>query len=353
MSIRSALEIQKVFDKTIKEEVCICDDLGLPSAMVPFDKIHSNELYPVLPKHTHPAFIVNGKEIKRVYISKYLNIVYQGRAYSLKGQKPCTMISFDEAVEACRKKGRGWGLMPASLWAAIALWCMKNNTVPSGNTKFGCSYDNQFMKGESADDSSVSDRVYITKTGSGPIEWNHNHRSDGIADMVGNVFEWQAGLRAVGPILQVIPDANSMDETVSMAADSNCWRGIDRNGKYTSDPENSLSLDFDETVSSFIYKDRSELKSVMNTARYCEFRKMKCEAEAPAILKELALYPVYGEINYKRDLFYMANKLPEGIAFRGGYFDGDFMSGLFNTGINMLRTDKTPYIGFRSVYYEL
>lgn len=353
MSGSSALEMQKVFDKTIKEEVCICDNLGFPSAMVPFDRIYSNELHPSLPKHTHPAFIVNGREVKRVYISKYLNIVYEGRAYSLKGQKPCTMISFDEAVDACRKKGRGWGLMPASLWAAVALWCMKNNTVPSGNTKFGCSYDNIFMKGEAADDTSARNRVYITKTGSGPSEWNHNHKSDGIADMVGNIFEWQAGLRAVGACLQVIPDADAMDENVSMSADSNCWKGIDKNGEYSYDAEKCLNLDFDEATSAFVYKNRSQLRSVMNTARYCEFKKLKCDGKAPAILKELALYPVYDESHYKRDLFYMANKLPEGIAFRGGYFDGDFMAGLFNTGINMLRSDKTPYIGFRSVYYEL
>lgn len=346
-------DINKVFDKTIKEEICICDDAGLPSAMVPFDILKSNELHSSLPDRTHPAFRVNGREIKRVYISKYLNIVYNGRAYSLKGMKPAAMISFDEAVDACRKKGKGWGLMPASLWAAVALWCMKNKTVPYGNTKFGCSYNEPSYKGEAADDIKSGERVYITRTGSGPAEWNHNYRSDGISDLVGNVFEWQAGLRSVKAELQIIPDADCMAENTSLSADSKSWRAFAADGSLIEPGDDSIKLDFDDGKSAYIYRRTDGLKSVMNTARYCEFKNLRSDIKVPDILRELALFPVYGRESYERDLFYMANKLDEGIAFRGGYFDGDFMAGLFNTGLNMLRSDKTPYIGFRSVYYEL
>ena len=353
MSNRNISDVQKAFDKAIKDEICICDDVGLPSVMVPFDKVQSYELNSSLPRHTHPAFIVNGKEVSRVYISKYLNIIYDGRAYSLKDQKPCTMVSFDEAVEACRKKGRGWGLMPASLWAALSLWCMKNKTIPFGNTKFGHSYENPQLFGKPIDEIEKSGGFYITKTGSGPDVWNHNHKKDGITDLVGNIFEWQAGLRSVGAEIQVIPNADSMDSNISLAANSKEWRGINRKGEYTSSEEESLYLDFDENKSTFIYKDKDKLKSIMNTARYCEFRNLSIDGIATAKLKELALYPVYEKEKYKRDLFYMANNLQEGIAFRGGYIDGDFMAGLFNTGMNMLRNDKTPYIGFRCVYYDL
>ena len=36
-----------------------------------------------------------------------------------------------------------------------------------------------------------------TLTGSGPARWRHDHTAHGIADLCGNLWEWQAGLRLV------------------------------------------------------------------------------------------------------------------------------------------------------------
>lgn len=345
------LEVQReAFDTISNDEITILDNAGLPSVMVPIKKFKSSEIDKSLPEHTHPAFIVNGKEAETVYVSKYINVVFDGRAYSLPGQTPRTHISFDEAVEVCRKKGEGWGLMPASLWAAIALWCKKNNTVPKGNTKFGRSFDNPLSKGEATD--TGLKRIYMTKTGSGPAEWNHDHTEHGISDLVGNVFEWQAGLRSVKANISVIPNADCIDHNISLASDSASWKFITEEGTFTDESDKGLKLDFNDEKAAFVYKSGIKLDSAMNTARYCEFRNLMSDINVPDILKELILFPKDGADTYKRDLFYMANLLPEGIAFRGGYFDGDFMSGIFNTGFNMMRTDKTPYIGFRSVYYK-
>ena len=55
------------------------DDKGLPSIMVKIPKMTYAELGLGDSTATHPAFIVNGIEIPEIYISKYQNIVQNGR----------------------------------------------------------------------------------------------------------------------------------------------------------------------------------------------------------------------------------------------------------------------------------
>ena len=89
----------------------------------------------------HPAFIVGGKEVDEIYISKYQNSIHNrlpySLPYSLPFQKAATCISYADAVRACALKGKGWHLMSNAEWAAIALWCLKNGTLPHGNTQQG------------------------------------------------------------------------------------------------------------------------------------------------------------------------------------------------------------------------
>lgn len=61
------------------------DDKGLPSIMVKIPKITYAQLGMGDSTAVHPAFIVNGTEVDCIYISKYINMVKDGRAYSLPG----------------------------------------------------------------------------------------------------------------------------------------------------------------------------------------------------------------------------------------------------------------------------
>lgn len=88
--------------------VVIFDDRGIPSIMVRFE----NPRAAVTPE----MFIIGGKEVDAIYISKYPNKVIKGRAYSLPMVDPTTEITFDEALAACRTKGEGWHLMTATEW---------------------------------------------------------------------------------------------------------------------------------------------------------------------------------------------------------------------------------------------
>ncbi|GAC43587.1 ATPase, partial [Paenibacillus popilliae ATCC 14706] len=85
----------------------------------------------------HPAFIVGGKEVPGIWVSKYQNIIVGSKAYSLPFQQPAVNVDYDQAREACESKGPGWHLISNAEWAAIALWAKKNGTLPRGNNNRG------------------------------------------------------------------------------------------------------------------------------------------------------------------------------------------------------------------------
>ena len=57
------------------------DDLGMPSFMVYIPKMTYAQLGLGSSTAIFPAFIVNGSEVDAIYISKYQNIVQDGRAF--------------------------------------------------------------------------------------------------------------------------------------------------------------------------------------------------------------------------------------------------------------------------------
>ncbi len=96
-------------------------------------------------------------------------------------------------------------------WAAIALWCYKNNWLPSGNSDKGRNYNALHETGVRVDglapgSGTGANGAGVVLTGSGPASWRHNNQPSGIADLVGNLREWVAGIRLVEGELQVFPN---------------------------------------------------------------------------------------------------------------------------------------------------
>lgn len=141
------------------------------------------------------AFDVGTGSIKgEIFIGAYL--ASGSGAVSAPRQDPRTLFDHTAARNACSAKGAGWHLMTAHEWAAIALWCMANGYEPIGNTNFGRSHAKTWIVGDRADNRAPGDAAGVgrTQTGSMGSEATHTRTLGGIADLVGNVWEWQDGL---------------------------------------------------------------------------------------------------------------------------------------------------------------
>lgn len=326
------------------------DDVGMPSVMFVMPKYLSSQLNANLGATVHPAWKVNNAEKNKVYISKYQNIVVNGRAYSLPMQDPKASIDWDTALAACRAKGDLWGLTPMALWGAIALWCKTNGTMPRGNNNYGADVGYPHEKGvEVANDGATPPKTQRTATGSGPNSWNHNNAPDGIADLNGNVNEWCAGFRVAQGEIQIIPDADCMLSTSDMSESSTHWKAILEDGTLV-DPGTPDTLKYDYVASKWTLA--KTITNMDDSSRYCLFRDMQDGGlSVPQILKELAVFPADGS-GYGGEYFYLNNGATVSrFPLRGGNWSSTSYAGVFSSILYYPRTHTGTNIGFRSAFY--
>lgn len=103
----------------------IFDDTGMPSIMVAVPKAKYSDVITGGTDETLPFWIMDGEEKSVIYVSKFLNIVENDRAYSLGGYLPRNYINFDQSVAACKKKGAGWHLNQTGVFAYLNLLSQK------------------------------------------------------------------------------------------------------------------------------------------------------------------------------------------------------------------------------------
>ena len=187
---------------------------------------------------THPAFIANGVEQSEIMVGVYQAAEIDGEAVSQPGLYPRVNINYDQARTLCQANGAGHDLMGIWDWAAIALWCMANGFQPRGNTNFGRHHDNKWETGIIPDGATLgSDATGVTniRTGSGPNSWNHDNSPGGIADLVGNVWEWLYGMKILDGVVQLAPDNGDYTEaqytnTAFTLPSNRTWSTIDATG---------------------------------------------------------------------------------------------------------------------------
>ena len=336
------------------------DDKGLPSVMVKIPKMTYAQLGLGSSTAVHPAFIVNGQEVDAIYISKYQNIVQNGRAYSLPGQNVKHTINFDTAAKACTDKGAGWHLMTAAEWAMIALWCKNNGTMPKGNNNYGKDSSESVYK---AIPDNVSGSYYAlrVKSGTGPLTWSHNGAPDGIWDLNGNVNEWLGGLRLVKGELQILANNNAADSSHPQTAASAEWKAIDATDGSLITPDgngtttNSIKLDW---VSSKWKWISGTISDQNNSSRNCNFEDISADssfhADAVLLLQALGLLKYDNTAGaYAGDKFYANNAESERSFGRGGSYGNTAGAGVFLGGLDSGRAHTSDYLGFRSAYCQL
>lgn len=327
----------------------ILDDVGMPSVMVMIPQMKISELITDGSPTIHPGFIVGGTAKNCIYVSKYQNIVMNGRGYSLPLKDPAVNLNFDTALGYCRSKGEGWCMTPYALWSAIALWCRKNGTMPRGNNNYGSDISYPHEKGvEAAKDSGKTGRIL---TGSGPDTWNHNWHGDGICDLNGNVWEWNAGMRLMNGEIQIIPDSDIFNPEVSNAVDSTAWKAITPDGSFV-EPGTSGTLKY-EWASNKIQLTTGTV-STAEAWRDGVYQEMTLASglTVPELAKILLLYPDEPGGDYGGDHHYF-NPSGERVPYCGGRWAHGAQAGVFAVNLHVLRSNVGANIGFRSAYVNL
>lgn len=345
--------------KRYPQNSILADESGKPSVMVYIPKFSMGDLIDGAGDAPHPAFIVDGRVLDGIYISKFQNVIVDGHACSLPDEDPATEVDFDEVCQASAVKGTGWHLMTAVEWGAIALWCRKNARIPYGNTGFGK---------DVREDESIAKIVYHNEekgicrvaTGTGSVTWSHNRRSDGIWDLNGNVWEWTGGIRLVRGELQVLPDNNAACNRYSQASISDAWRAIDgETGEYIlpngeGATKNSLKLDMINNAFTYV---TGKVRDPYPHARFCDFSAVRAEEgvcqRARLSLYALGILPVGDPSDYAGISFYINNGADERMSFRGGRCGQGLNAGVFKACIDDPRTYRGETVGFRSAFYEL
>lgn len=334
------------------------DDTDLPSIMVYIPKFKLSEVLNTTNDSTHPAFIVDGKEIDGFWFSKYQNVSYNNVAYSLPGEDPSVSLGHDAAYNRSAAKGVGWHLTTAAEWAAVALWCKKNGTMPYGNNNYGKdSRENSYKAVPTTKDSSTGQTNRVA-TGTGPLTWSHDRTIAGIWDMNGNVNEWLAGLRLVYGEVQILQDNDAANTDNPVAAASTCWKAINASTGELITPDGSGttsgSLKLDYINNKWTYT--TAITSSDDSSRSCTFENVGCADgvgdAAKLLLRALAMLPDDGFVagDYESDYFWANNAAAERCLNRGGIWNLGTNAGVFSTNLGNARSYSNTNLGFRSAF---
>ena len=212
---------------------------GQPSYFVRIPKFNCEDVAPggQLGTGVHEAFKFNGVEDAEIWVGAYEGAVLNGEGVSQPGIPAGYNINYDNARAACQACGPGFDLQTHWDWAAIMHWCMANGFEPRGNTNYGRHHDERFETGTRQDNGAPGDSSGIGNIllGSGPAGWRHDGTMSGISDLVGNVWEWMSGFKAVdGRILlssdNEIPAESAYTDSGFDMPGNRTWASMDISG---------------------------------------------------------------------------------------------------------------------------
>jgi hypothetical protein len=189
-------------------------------------KFNLEDLGPDYGTGPHPAFVVDGATRDGFWVGIYQGIIKNGELLSVPNVDPTVSRPYTDFVAAARATGPGFHVMTNAEWAAVALLTAKSGSQPRGNTNWGRAHDAVWETGCRVDRGAPGSTTGTgrTLTGAGPLSWRHDGSPAGIADLVGNVWEFSPGLRLVDGEIQVL-EANN-DATAANFTDAAPWRAI-------------------------------------------------------------------------------------------------------------------------------
>ena len=212
---------------------------GQPSYFVRIPKYNCEDAAPGLELGTGvlEAFKFGLDYDAEIWVGAYTGAVLNGEGVSQPGIPAGYSINYNNARAACQACGPGFDLQTHWDWAAIMHWCMANGFEPRGNTNYGRHHDSRYETGTRQDNGVPGDGSGIGNIllGSGPASWRHDGTMSGISDLVGNVWEWMSGFKAVdGRIFlssdNEIPAESAYVDSGFDISDSNPWASLDTTG---------------------------------------------------------------------------------------------------------------------------
>ena len=293
---------------------------GFPTHMNIISQVRLEDLHPSLGTGPHPAFIVDGVEKSEIFIGTYHAVIQDGEAISLPNQPPATCIDFDDARAACAAAGPGFHLMTNYEWAFLALSCAAAGHDVRGNTKCGRSHTNQEELGKKIGGSN------LTLTGSGPASWRHDGTPFGIADLVGNVWEWCDGLKLRSGQI-VMPRDN--DYTLLEAQWPDAGACVDIVDSHPRIAEKVTTRDYDSVI----------LQDMVVNAGF----------EVPIALRQALLCPSQG-IKVSGRFWADNTEDFEALPFRGGGWGSGSLAGRGALVLDCERSDALSLLGFRPAF---
>ncbi|MDH2435579.1 SUMF1/EgtB/PvdO family nonheme iron enzyme [Pokkaliibacter sp. MBI-7] len=321
----------------------IYDDQGNPNVMVVIPRFNCEDLGLTalnLGTGTHPAFLTNGVARPEILIGKYLASAVGSNTAIIGGATPMTGVSFEEAKVLSTQKGAGWHLMSAWEWAAVALWCIANGTIPRGNTNYGQSHSRKWEVSRRVDGGMPGDSAGTpcTKTGRGPDTWSHCFNGWGIHDLVGNLWEWNDQLNIVDGQIHCSQDNSPASSESSWSSLPVYFDSTSTSGGapvLSGSIENRMGAIGDDSNSG--YFNSVAWGSMTKSASY----------SSSQLLRRLLIEPVAAVADgsiYTRNF----GTRP---AMRGGSWNSGSVSGVAALLLSNSRTNKSSAFGFRPAYF--
>lgn len=319
----------------------IFDDRGRPDILVVFT-----------PDELKLPDTLKGRKVKEYAISKYPNTMIDGRPYSLPFMPPAVNVNHDEAIRLCEAKGPGWHIITNDEWTALARQSWENDTVPTGNTKNGKSHSHPEQAGTTYEGGYCYDNIAQnikngktaatckssfgkTLAGSGPIEWNHDRTAEGVADMVGNVWEHVGGVRFLNGQVQIIPN-NEAAAGADQSPDSKEWTAI-----YAPDGD---PVYYNVKDGKIVLQPTAPEGKDYDGVPFCDLHE-RADMDVPDKLIELGLYPAPG---YESEEYFWLDTDGERCVYRGGNWFSGTHAGVFYLNGNHSRSNVYTNLGFRS-----